>query len=191
MKTLLVLFLFLPLLTFAKPPEYKMMLGNYQALYIVDLDGRLIGAGSGLAVSPTRVVTCFHLLKEGTAILNTDQLEAKVVAVEPAYDLALLEFAGARFVSQVRYAEGATVGEELYMIGNGLMISGLWQNYRVAKVAPWEVTIFPMPVPGDSGGAVYNAKGEVVGLIRAGKSAGWGSGVGYVTPHTFFRKLLR
>lgn len=86
------------------------------------------GHGSGLAVSPTRVLTNAHVVElaaryPGNVVIGVvpsqgdKSVQGKLIAVDPERDLALIEVAGVRLSPLAFYAGPANEGEALYALG--------------------------------------------------------------------------
>ncbi|URW75953.1 trypsin-like peptidase domain-containing protein [Sphingomonas donggukensis] len=86
------------------------------------------GHGSGFAISPTRIVTNAHVVElaaryPGNVVIGVvpsdgDQsVQGKLVAVDPARDLALIEVTGVRLAPLALYAGPAGEGEAMIALG--------------------------------------------------------------------------
>jgi serine protease Do len=136
------------------------------------------GQGSGFFISDTGVIaTNAHVAKGQealTAILPTgQQLEAKVVYIDPDIDFALVKAEGSGF-PHLTLADLATVrqGQAVIAIGNpgyGIpfsvtkgIVSAIGQKTDAAR-GTWIQTDAAIN-PGNSGGPLLNGYGEVVGM---------------------------
>lgn len=138
-----------------------------------------IFGGTGFAVSPNGyIITGYHVVKGGDSVFLENscysKLYAKVVAVDPDYDIALLQvqdknfgvFEKLPFALKNRIAE---IGEKVYTLGypkddivygEGSISSVTGFN---SDSLSYQVSI---PInPGNSGGPLIDEKGNVIGLI--------------------------
>src|SRR5262245_32170720 len=139
-----------------------------------------LGAGSGVVVSEDGLIlTNAHVVAEGTRvdITTTDgrDLSATVVSLDPASDLALLKVSGGGRFRFVPFADNTLPepGTRLYVLGNrgdqGPRIA--WARmgaHRALRVGArplefWSEIEAPIG-PGNSGGAVLDVSGRLVGL---------------------------
>jgi S1-C subfamily serine protease len=132
--------------------------------------------GSAVALAHGLFVTAAHVLgQEGQVLLRLDDgrvYEAKVLARDPATDLALLESpAPAR---PIRWGEAPIQGADVCAVGNafGLGISvacGVVSQTDVTHAGFNRIEDFlqtdAATNPGMSGGALVNAEGKLVGVI--------------------------
>jgi len=138
-----------------------------------------LGAGSGVVVSEDGLIlTNAHVVAGATRVdistVDGRDLSASVVSVDEASDLALLKTSGGRFRS-VPFAENGlpAPGTPLYVLGNlgdrGPQIAwarmGTHRRLRVGArpLEFWSEIEAPIG-PGNSGGAILDAAGRLVGL---------------------------
>ena len=156
--------------------------------------------GSGVLVDAGGLVlTAFHVVQEATEIRVRDHdgrdYPARIRGADEAADLALLAldapgavFRPIRFGDSVR----ARVGESVFAIGSPFGLSQtVTAGILSAKERTQVVTDNVVPLlqtdaainPGSSGGALLNARGELIGLINAILSqTGRSQGVGFAIP---------
>jgi serine protease Do len=139
-------------------------------------------AGSGFFVTATGViVTNAHLARGEETLLtqlsNGQQLEAKVVHVEPDLDIALAKVEGAsgsKEFPHLTLADASTIhqGENVLAIGNpgDAMLFSVTKGivsavgtFPSAGPGTWIQTDTPIN-PGNSGGPLLNSRGEVIGV---------------------------
>jgi S1-C subfamily serine protease len=139
-----------------------------------------LGAGSGVVVSEDGLIlTNAHVVADGTRvdIVTTDgrNLSASVVSLDQASDLALLKVSGSGPFRFVPFADDTLPepGTRLYVLGNpgdqGPQIA--WARmgaHRALRVGArplefWSEIEAPIG-PGNSGGAVLDVSGRLVGL---------------------------
>lgn len=148
---------------------------------VVQVRGRGQGGGSGVVWRDGRtVMTNFHVVAgvgERLAILTADErrLDARLVAGNPRLDLALLVVDGAELSpAPIGDSAGLRVGELVFAVGNpwgqrGVVTAGIvsavgeipgGRDEQPASYIRSDVRL----APGNSGGPLLNARGEVVGI---------------------------
>ena len=156
--------------------------------------GEPLGAGTGMILTSSgEVLTNNHVIEGATSIRVTipgsgDTYSATVVGADPAHDVALLQLNGASGLTPVTLGASSDlrVGERLVAIGNAFgrggtatistgTVSALDQTItaggtiggqeRLHGVIQMDATISP----GESGGPIADASGQVVGMITAGQ----------------------
>jgi S1-C subfamily serine protease len=147
------------------------------------------GQGSGfIADASGRVVTNYHVVAGATRVtlelLDGTRVPARVVATDPANDLAVLAAeipAGAGAVATLGDSDAVAPGEPVIAIGSPRgrgPIRGLIQTDAAIN-------------PGNSGGPLFNAAGEVIGINTLGASPVQGSvGVAFAVPVNAAKRLL-
>ena len=171
---------------------------------------RFLETGSGVLISDDgKVMTAAHVVHSMNEIsvefLGGETVSAKVIPSEPAADLSLLQLervpAAAR-VATMANPDAIRVGDPVYIVGApyGLsyslsagLISARWAPNTVYKTMPLaeffqtDATINT----GNSGGPMFNAAGEVIGIVSHNISKSGGSeGLGFVVTMNTARALL-
>lgn len=138
--------------------------------------------GTGFFVTPTGLIaTCHHVIAGATTIsvINTvgDRLEAIVVQVDPANDLALLRVAGDSFpFVRLRRSSELRKGDSVVTIGfpnidmqgrEPKLTEGIVSALSGLGGAPSLFQISVPVQPGNSGGPLLDRSGAVVGVINA------------------------
>ncbi len=189
---------------------------------VVNINTTLAGggsaAGTGLIVTASgEVQTNDHVVRGSTSITVTVQgrsqtYPAHVVAVNQGEDVALIKIEGASGLPTVTFGDSTVlkVGDSVLAIGNALgrggsprvtqgSITGLDQTITASEGRSQSETLSGMIesdaaiYPGDSGGALVNASGQVVGMITAGQATGFrsaASDVGYAIPSNNALKVV-
>ena len=160
-------------------------------------------AGSGFIISSDGyVVTNYHVIDGGTKVTvtthNDEEYEAEIVGYEDSNDLALLKVDKENLPHvTLGSSSDLRVGEQVVAIGNVLstFASSLTAGYvsGVDRVVNTEGTAMNMIQTdaainsGNSGGPLFNMKGEVVGITTAkfsGNSSSGASieGIGFAIP---------
>lgn len=168
-------------------------------------------SGSGVIVSDDGyIATNYHVIEEASSIevvLNNNQrFFAKVVGVDPSTDLALLKIK-ARNLPFVRYGDSdrVSIGEWVLAIGNPFdlnstvtagIVSAKARNIRILQSKNnLQVESFIQTDaavnPGNSGGALVNLRGELVGINTAIATAtGNYSGYSFAIPVNLVKKIM-
>jgi S1-C subfamily serine protease len=167
------------------------------------------GQGSGFVLDKSgHILTNFHVVQGANRgievqLSNKRRYSAKVVGVDKAHDLALLQI-GAPDLQPVTLADsgGLEVGQKVYAIGNpfglsGTMTRGIISSIRSIKNedgAPIEDAIQTDAAinPGNSGGPLLNSRGEVIGIntMIASNGADQSSGIGFAIPINTAKAVL-
>jgi S1-C subfamily serine protease len=151
-----------------------------------------LGAGTGMIVTSNgQVLTNNHVVKGANSIRVTIQgrsgtYKADVIGVDPTDDVALLQIEGVSGLPTVTLSDSSSlqVGQSVVAIGNALgkggtpsvtqgSVTALGRSINVngdsgdsESLSGLIQTDAPIS-PGDSGGALVNASGQVVGMITA------------------------
>jgi S1-C subfamily serine protease len=166
--------------------------------------------GSGVLVSADgKIMTAAHVvhaMDEITAeTVGGQTLTARVIASEPAADLSLIQLEQAPAglsVARMADSDGVRVGDPVIVVGApyGLSrslsvgwISARWAPntmYRAMPLAEFFQTDAVINT-GNSGGPMFNLRGEVVGIVSHNISKSGGSeGLGFVVTMNTARQLL-
>jgi S1-C subfamily serine protease len=177
---------------------------------IVDINTVIGGgqaAGTGMIVTSSgEVLTNNHVVDGSTSISVTVQgrsqsYSAHLIATDPSADVALIQLDGASGLATVTFANSSSlkVGDTVIALGNALGRGGA-PYVSAGSVTALDQTITASEgggnseqlsgmiesdaviYEGDSGGALVNSSGRVVGMITAGEAQGFrasGSTVGY------------
>ncbi len=171
---------------------------------------RFAETGSGVLITlDGKVMTAAHVVHSMDEIsvefLGGETVKARVVASEPAADLSLLQLervpAGAK-ASPLADSDPVQVGDPVIIVGApyGLsyslsdgLISARWKPNTVYKTMPL-AEFFQTTATintGNSGGPMFNMKGEVIGIVSHNISKSGGSeGLGFVVTINTAKKLL-
>lgn len=115
-------------------------------------------SGSGVILETGLVLTNQHLLGDKTYV--GDNL-ALVVKADKELDLALLRVKTGHF-RRLKFSH-AHLGEPIWYVGNPGQLTDALSKGWVVKILPEHFITNTLPIPGMSGGAVYNKHG-LVGL---------------------------
>jgi hypothetical protein len=170
---LLALVLMMPLPAFALTPEqvYESVKDSVLVVKVYDQRGRLVGFGSGVMLPLGDIVTNYHVIKSGVRYSVGQAKEAKpatLKGMDKNKDLCLLSAPGIEAKpATLGQAAKLKVGQPVYAVGapQGLELSlseGIVSQLR-GVVPPIIQTTVPIS-PGSSGGGLFNAEGELVGI---------------------------
>jgi serine protease Do len=168
------------------------------------------GLGSGILISDDgKILTAAHVVQTAEKILvqflSGEMIAARVIASEPAADVALLQLERRPAVAQVASlgdSDRVDVGDQVFVVGAPLGIShsvtvGHISGRRIdAEVFGGMVAteMFQTDAAineGNSGGPMFNLKGEVIGVVSYILSHGGGfEGLGFVITSNMARELL-
>ncbi len=150
------------------------------------------GSGSGFIISADGyIVTNYHVIDDAVQVAvtlhNDETVSAKIVGYESSNDIALLKIAkdDLPYVT-MGSSDQLVVGDQVAAIGNplGELTSTLTVGYISAKdrIVDTDGTVINMLQTdaainaGNSGGPLFNMKGEVIGVITAKYSGSSNSG---------------
>ena len=150
--------------------------------------------GSAFALSPRRFVTSHHIASKGDVyLLDSGQrpVPATLLAADVALDIALLE---APLDAPVLTATPrAPLGSAVYALGNPFGL-GLTVTRGIVSAQPRSIgkshllQIDAAVNPGNSGGPLVNAQGQVVSLVSSRATVG--SGIAFAVPIQHVTALL-
>jgi serine protease Do len=162
--------------------------------------GFVIDSAKGLVVTNNHVVDQADEIK---VILHDDtQLDATVVGRDAKTDLALLKVKAAKPLKQVIFGDSnsARVGDWVLAVGNpfGLggtvtagIISARQRNINAGQYDDFIQTDAPIN-RGNSGGPLFNLRGEVIGINTAIFSPSGGSvGIGFAVPSDLAQDVIK
>jgi len=162
--------------------------------------GSAAAAGTGLIITSSGdVLTNNHVVEGSVSVKVTIQgksgtYAATVLGVDPTDDVAVIHINGVSGLPTVTIADSSTVkvGDTIYALGNALGLGG------APRVTQGTVTALDQTItasdngaqaeqltgmiqsdaeisPGDSGGALVNSAGQVIGIVTAGEAQGFRS----------------
>ena len=181
---------------------------------IVDINttvGSSQAAGTGMIISSTgEILTNNHVVAQSTSITVTVQgrsqtYKAHLVGVDVSQDIAVIQIdSGVSGLPTVTFASSSSVkvGDAVVAIGNALgqggtppahtgQVTALDQTITASEGGGQSETLNGMIqsdaviYEGDSGGALVNTSGQVVGMITAGQAQGFrsaASNMGFAIP---------
>jgi serine protease Do len=172
---------------------------------------RSISSGSGVLISPDGLlVTNYHVIANQRRLLVTlndkREFKASLVGADPATDLALLRIESRQPLPFLRMSDSDSlrVGEWVLAVGNpfhlestvtagivsakGRSIDVLEDQDRIESFIQTDAVVNP----GNSGGALVNTRGELVGINTAILTrTGHYEGYSFAIPVNLVRKVVR
>lgn len=168
------------------------------------------GSGSGVIISSDGyIVTNNHVVEKATEItitLNDNrEFSAKVIGLDPSTDLALLKIDATDLPTlTIGDSDNLKVGEWVLAVGNPFnltstvtagIVSAKARNISERSSAGNEISSYIQTDAainaGNSGGALVNARGELVGINSAIYSqTGNFTGYGFAIPTTIMKKVV-
>lgn len=156
------------------------------------------GAGSGVIfTSDGYIVTNNHVIENSNAITvklnHGESYPATLIATDSKTDLAVIKIDASNLVPVILGdSDALLVGEDAIAIGNPLGELGGTVTNGIISALDREVTIDGQKRnllqtnaavnPGNSGGGLFNAKGELIGIVSAKSSGTDVEGIGFAIP---------
>jgi Flp pilus assembly protein TadD len=170
----LVLVAWLPSIAFALTPAkvYERVQDSVVVVKVGDQQGQLVSSGSGVVLPSGDVITNYHVVEAGvryTVGRGKHVVAATLKAGDPDKDLCLLAAPGlVAEPARLGRTDRLKVGDPVYAVGapQGLELSlseGIISQLRGGGPHPIIQTTVAIS-PGSSGGGLFNAKGELVGI---------------------------
>lgn len=164
------------------------------------------GAGSGVIVTENGyIVTNNHVISDASAITvtlkNGESYPATLVGLDEDLDVALLKIEADGLTKAVfGTSDGLVVGQTIIVIGNPLGQLGGSVSHGIISALDRAITIDGKSMqllqidaavnPGNSGGALFDEAGNLVGIVNA-KSAGEAvEGIGFAIPIDHVAEIL-
>lgn len=172
-------------------------------------DQHLSGSGSGVIISSDGyIATNYHVIKGADEISismnNHEEFQAQIIGTDPNTDLALLKIEG-KDLPAIKYGNSnlVKVGEWVLAVGNpfnltstvtagivsakGRNINLLKEQYAVESFIQTDAAVNP----GNSGGALVNGKGELIGINTAiASNTGSYTGYSFAVPVNLVQKVM-
>jgi len=157
------------------------------------------GAGSGVIINASGVIlTNNHVIESASQIsvrlTNGHVYEATLVATDVDSDIAVIKIKPEETLTVAVFgdSDGLVVGEEVLAIGNPLGLLGGTVTNGIVSALEREVTVGGETMtllqhnaaisPGNSGGALFNMRGELIGIVNAKYSSSEAEGLGFAIP---------
>ena len=156
------------------------------------------GAGSGVIISKDGyIVTNNHVIDKAEEITVTlksgKDYKAKLIGTDDKTDIAVLKI-DAKDLTPATFGDSSAVavGEQIVTIGNPLgslggsvttgIISATDREIEVENMTMTLLQIDAAVNPGNSGGALFNLNGELIGIVNAKYSSEEIEGLGFAIP---------
>jgi S1-C subfamily serine protease len=162
--------------------------------------------GSGFFISADGYIVTNHHVVEGAesvsvTLYNGETLDAIVVGMDPKTDIAVLKVEGSGFTfSAMGDSSALMIGEPCIAIGNplgtltGTVTTGVISALeRTITVEGMEMNLLQHDAAineGNSGGPLYNMKGEVVGINNAKAAALGVEGLSFAIPVNSVKRVI-
>lgn len=156
------------------------------------------GAGSGVIISEDGyILTCAHVVNGATSIQvqldNGDTYDATIVGQDTTSDVAVIKVEATGLTPAVIGDSNAlAVGETVVAVGNPLGTLSNTVTNGIISALNREVTVEDNDMtllqtsasisPGNSGGGLFNANGELIGIVNAKSSYSEAEGIGFAIP---------
>lgn len=156
------------------------------------------GSGSGIILTEDGyIVTCEHVISGGQTVYvclqDGTEYQAQVVGKDAQTDVAILKVDAKNLpAATLGFSKQTAVGENVFAVGNPLgeficsvstgIVSGL---DRTLDLDGLNLTLMQTDAavnPGNSGGGLFNARGELIGIINAKTQSIGVEGLGFAIP---------
>ena len=163
------------------------------------------GAGSGVVLTTDGyIVTNFHVIKNANSVTVTTtdgkNYPATVIGYDEEHDVAVIKIEESGLTPAV-FADSSTlrVGDTAIAIGNPLgtlggtvttgIVSALDRQIEVEGQMMTLLQTNAAVSPGNSGGGLFNANGELIGIVNAKSDAEDVEGLGFAIPSNTVKEI--
>lgn len=165
--------------------------------------GALEGGGTGFVIDAHGIIATNHHVIQDARHVRVKLLDGsyadsvELLVSDVAHDLALLQIRTQQRLEAVRLgdSEAVEVGERATVIGNPLGLEHTLSDGLVSarrRIDERNLIQMTAPVsPGNSGGPVFNGRGEVIGVTTAIYAMGVGQNLNLAVPINQLRALVR
>lgn len=169
----------------------------------IDKNGNVLGQGSGFIISEDGAFTTnYHVIESAYNVLiqfinGKSFKEVSLISAYPYYDIAILNIEEEKelFLPVILgNSDNIQVGEQILAIGNpygweNTISDGLISGMR--EIDGFKLLQITAPISsGSSGGALFNMKGEVIGITTIGSQ--WGAqNLNFAIPINTLKLLIR
>ena len=156
------------------------------------------GAGSGVIISQDGyILTCAHVVDGATSVKvqlqNGETYDASIVGSDATSDIAVIKIEATGLTPAViGDSDALAVGETVVAVGNPLGTLSNTVTDGIISALNREVTVEDNDMtllqtnasisPGNSGGGLFNANGELIGVVNAKSSYSEAEGIGFAIP---------
>ena len=168
---------------------------------------KISSIGSGFIISKDGlIVTNNHVIEESSEIIvnlnDGSKYKAKIIGVDKKTDLALLKISADKDLKFVKFGDStkARIGDWIIVIGNPYGLGGSVSvgivSARSRDINNGQVDDFIQTDAainkGNSGGPLFNSRGEVIGISTAIFSPSGGNvGIGFATPSATAAQIIK
>lgn len=162
--------------------------------------------GSGFIISKDGMIVTNNHVVDGAETVkvklnDNSEYDAKVIGVDPLTDIAVIQIDAGKDLPTVPWGDSKTVraGDEALAIGNPFGLGGTVTSGIVSAISrdihsgPYDDYIQTDAAinKGNSGGPLFNADGQVIGVNTMIFSPGGGSvGIGFAVPSDLVQKVV-
>jgi S1-C subfamily serine protease len=139
-----------------------------------------VGFGSGVFVTQQgHLLTAAHVVENAANVkaqVNEEVVEAEILAIDHPNDVALLKVNAKVDAAPVRSSAGVELGNDVFTIGfPNLLLQGTEPKFTEGTISstsgmrddPRQFQVSVQVQPGNSGGALFDEYGNVIGLVVA------------------------
>ncbi|MGN1344378.1 MAG: S1C family serine protease [Traorella sp.] len=164
------------------------------------------GAGSGVVFSENGLIVTNHHVIDGASEIKVkttsgEEYDATLIASDSQTDLAVLRIDATGLKPAVLGdSDIMSVGDTVYAIGNPLGSLGGTVTNGILSAKDREITIDGQDMillqtsaavnPGNSGGGLFNDKGELIGIVNAKSSGSDIEGIGFAIPINIAKDIV-
>ena len=165
------------------------------------------GAGSGVIINGDGyIVTNYHVVGDSEEITvrtySGEEYTARLIGIDPQTDLAVIKIDADGLVpAEFVDPDSVRVGQIAVAIGNPLGTLGGTVTHGVVSAMDRQITIDGQEMtlmqtsaavnPGNSGGGLFNASGELIGVVNAKGSGMDIEGLGFAIPSDIVQRVTR
>ena len=163
-----------------------------------ETESETVGSGSGVILtSDGYIVTNNHVVfgadKIKVYLQDGTEYEAQLIGADSYTDLAVIKIDAENLpAATVGSSSSLMVGDTIYAIGNPLgvlatsvpkgIVSGLDREVTIDGQQMTLMQVNASVNPGNSGGGLFNANGELIGIVNAKSSSSDAEGLGFAIP---------
>ena len=165
------------------------------------------GAGSGVIIeSDGYIITCEHVISGARKITVTlrdgTEYQAKIIGADAGNDIAVIKI-DAKNLQEAAYGDSGKleVGDQVVAIGNPLgtlsgtattgIVSALNRNLQIDNRTLNLLQTDASINPGNSGGGLFDASGNLIGIVEAKSTGSDIDGLGFATPINKAAKIAK
>ena len=165
----------------------------------------LSGAGSGVIISEDGYIITNHHVIDGASTITVrlhdkSEYSATVVGSDETSDIAVLKIDATGLSAAVMGdSDTLAVGEEVVAVGNPLGSLGGTVTNGIISALERDITVEGQNMrllqtnaaisPGNSGGGLFNAQGELIGVVNAKSVEDGSEGIGFAIPINTAREV--